>query len=102
MGSLRKANVSGSGGNDIPSGQLAFLEAIQSMVNSDNPRSTSLVVDALEFSMSETHIMQPTRERLIQSLKALLVKGIEKVIEYDENHPDFPMTGDHMENFARR
>jgi dynein heavy chain 1 len=46
--------------------------------------------------------MEPTRERLLHTLHALLVQGILLAIEFDENHPDFPMTGEHMEKFARR
>jgi dynein heavy chain 1 len=30
------------------------------------------------------------------------LSGIGLAIDYDENHPDFPMMGPHMENFARR
>jgi dynein heavy chain 1 len=32
----------------------------------------------------------------------MLIQGIVLAIEYDENHPDFPMTGEHMEKFAKR
>lgn len=31
-----------------------------------------------------------------------LQQGITDAISYDENHPDFPMTGEHMEKFAKR
>ena len=65
-------------------------------------RTTSFVADALEFALSREHIMAPTRERLLTTLKALVVQGIEEAIEYDENHPDFPMSGEHMEKFAKR
>ena len=46
--------------------------------------------------------MRPTRERCLVSLKALLVQGISQVITYNEMHPDFPMTGDHLDLFSKR
>ena len=64
--------------------------------------ASSLVADALEFALSSVHVMEATRERLLHTFKALLLQGIGLTIEYDENHPDFPMTGEHMEKFAKR
>lgn len=46
--------------------------------------------------------MGMSREGLLRSLKALLIRGIRLAIEYDEGHPDFPMTSQHMDNFAKR
>jgi len=102
--SLRKMIFSGnvSGSNESPPAQIAFLETIKPYIVSEDEDSTSLVLDALEFSLAQDHIMNPTRERLLVSLKALLIRGIEQAIEYDENHPDFPMGGEHMENYSKR
>lgn len=103
MGELRKENFAAeSSSGDIPSSQISFLDTIQDFVISRDSRSTSLCADALEFSLSKSHIMEVSREGLIKSLRALLGKGIRLAIEYDENHPDFPMTGQHMDNFAKR
>ena len=106
MGELRTeyiAEDSSLSGDIITSSQISFLDAIQGLVISQDSRSTtSLVADALEFSLSKSHIMEISREGLLKSLNSLLVKGIRLAIEYDENHPDFPMTGQHMDNFAKR
>lgn len=106
MGELRTENIVGDSNlsaDAIPSTQLSFLDAIQGLVVSQDARSTSLVADALEFALSnKEHIMKTSREGLLKSLKSLLVKGIGLAIEYDYNHPDFPMTGQHMDNFAKR
>ncbi|KAK1747403.1 dynein heavy chain [Skeletonema marinoi] len=103
---LRSENLSGDNnlvsGDGIPSAQISFLDAVQGYFVSEDSRSTPLVADALEFGLSETHIMDISREGLLRSLKSLVIKGIELAIEYDENHPDFPMTGQHMDNFAKR
>jgi dynein heavy chain 1, cytosolic len=84
----------------IPTAQVEFLNAIKSHVISE--RTSSLVIDALEFSLKETHVMEPTNGRLFHTLRAMLVQGIVLAIEYNENHPDFPMAGEHMEKFAKR
>lgn len=105
MGELRTENIAGDGNlsrDAVPPSQISFLDAIEGLVLSQDSRSTSLVADALEFSLAKSHIMEISREGLIKSLRSLVVTGIRLVIEYDENHPDFPMTGLHMDNFAKR
>jgi dynein heavy chain 1 len=102
MQTLAKEDLSGDRGGDkeIPAAQTHFLSAIRPLVVSD--RTSSLVIDALDFAMSQTHVMDATRERLLHTFKALLLQGIGLAIAYDENHPDFPIAGDHMEKFAKR
>ncbi|KAL7555016.1 hypothetical protein ACHAWF_018608 [Thalassiosira exigua] len=105
LGELRTENVAGDGnlsGDAVPSAQVSFVDAIEGMVISDDPRSPSLVAETLEFALSKSHIMDMSREGLLKSLKSLLVKGICLAIEYDEGHPDFPIVGQHMDNFAKR
>ena len=46
--------------------------------------------------------MPPSRGRLLLSLFSMLGKGVAAVVEYDENHPDFPMEDEHLEKFALR
>lgn len=91
LGEVRSENLIGAETGDlsaIPSAQVSFLDAIQSMVVSDDPKASSLVQDALDFALSsEGHIMDITREGLLKSLRSLIVKGIGLAIEYDENHP---------------
>lgn len=85
----------------IPQGQTSFLDSIKHFLVPKDEESSSLMTESLLFALGQNHIMKPTRERLITSLKALLSKGITKVIDYDENHPDFPMSGDHLNKFAK-
>jgi dynein heavy chain 1, cytosolic len=101
IGILEHSDIVGDStpGQDFPAAQINFLNCIKPLVLSE--RTSSLVVDALDFSLKESHVMEPSRNRLLNSLQALLVQGIGMAIEYDENHPDFPMTGEHMEKFAR-
>jgi len=99
--SLRYTDITGES-RDIPSAQVSFLDSARPMILSEDELSNSLVADALEFAIAQEHIMLPTRERLLASLRALLIQGIKQVIEYDENHPDFPINGVHLDNFVKR
>ena len=47
--------------------------------------SKSYVTQALELAEEENHVMQFSRIRVLEALFALLRKGVEKVIEKDEN-----------------
>eukprot|EP00522_Entomoneis_paludosa_P000277 CAMPEP_0172474334 /NCGR_PEP_ID=MMETSP1065-20121228/69303_1 /TAXON_ID=265537 /ORGANISM="Amphiprora paludosa, Strain CCMP125" /LENGTH=4205 /DNA_ID=CAMNT_0013232513 /DNA_START=82 /DNA_END=12699 /DNA_ORIENTATION=- len=102
LGTLAKEDLVGDRSRDesAPPAQIEFLNTIKPLVVAD--RTSSLVIDALEFALQENHIMEPSRNRLFQTFGSLLVQGINQAIEYDENHPDFPMSGEHMEKFAKR
>jgi len=102
LGTLAKEDLVGDRSIDeiAPAAQIQFLSVIRSLVLSE--RTSSLVVDALDFALKEKHIMDPSRNRLFEAFRSSLIQGINLAIEYDENHPDFPMSGDHMEKFAKR
>lgn len=102
MGILEQEDLvgDGTGEKETPAAQTLFLDSIKPLLLSD--RTSSLVMDALEFALKESHVMDPSRDRLISTLRALLIQGISLCIEYDENHPDFPISGEHMEKFAKR
>lgn len=102
LGTLEKEDLVGNASRErqAPAAQLLFLNTIKPMVLAE--RTSSLVVDALDFALNEKHVMDPTRDRLLLSFRALLLQGISIAVEYDENHTDFPMTGEHMDKFAKR
>lgn len=102
LGTLSTENLLGDGSlsEGIPAAQTSFLEQVEPFFVSE--RTTSLVIDSLDFSLKHPHVMNPSRDRLLCTLKSMLIQGIVQAIEYDENHPDFPMVGEHMERFAKR
>ena len=102
VNTLSKEDLVGDRGTDqeIPPAQTNFIEATKSYMVAD--RTSPLVMDALDFALNEKHVMDATRDRLLHTFRALLVQGIGLAISYDENHPDFPMTGEHMEKFSKR
>jgi len=70
--SLRKRNFGSNGvlvsGSSPSTAQAAFLDTIEPMFSSrDDGSNSTLVSDALEFSLSQVHIVPPTRERLLET-----------------------------------
>lgn len=61
-----------------------------------------VVKTALKFALGDKHIMETERGRLLETFFSLMARGIALALEYDESHPDFHMSGDHMERFANR
>lgn len=49
-----------------------------------------------------THVMEFTRMRCLEALFALIRKGIDNIIEYNENHADFPLEIGQIENFMKK
>lgn len=98
--SMKDLSGDRNGDEDIPAAQANFLDAVRPLLIPD--RTSSLVMDALEFALAEEHVMEATRERLLHTFKALMLQGIGLAISYDENHPDFPMSGEHMDKFSKR
>lgn len=102
IGTLEKEDLIGDPSSDrqVPVAHGLFLNCIKPWVLTE--RTSSLVFDALEFALNESHVMAPTRDRLLVSFRALLLQGISAAVEYDETHPDFPMSGEHMDKFSKR
>lgn len=93
-------SVDKSGSDTVPAAQTNFLACIRPLVIPET--TNSLVMEALDFAIKEEHVMEATRERLLHTFRALMVQGIGLAVAYDENHPDFPIVGEHMEKFAKR
>jgi dynein heavy chain 1 len=92
----------GDSGSSTSPTQLAFIAAVRPYFISSLGDSSSLVSDMLSLALTLKHIMPPTRGRLLTTLSCLLQRGIDQAIEYDENHIDFPMAGEHMSGFAKK
>ena len=53
--------------------------------------SNGLVVKCLEFAFKQEHIMDFTRMRALESLFSMIHQGVRNVLQYNQQHPDFPM-----------
>ena len=58
-----------------------------------------LIVRVMDYANSLEHIMDFTRLRVIGAMLSLLNKGITNIIEYNEAHPDFPMSTERIEKY---
>jgi len=56
----------------------------------------NLVQKALEAVEKYTHVMEFTKIRVIESMFALLRRGTTNIIEYNDNHSEFPMSDEQI------
>jgi dynein heavy chain 1, cytosolic len=62
-----------TGGGETPVAQLLFVQSVRPLVLPD--RSSSHVLDALEFSMAEDHIMVTGRDRFLFTQGAAVTRN---------------------------
>lgn len=58
-----------------------------------------LVIRALEYAMTQEHIMDFTRLRALSSLFSMLNQGIRNALQFNQQHPDFPIPPEQMEQY---
>ena len=66
---------------------------------------TSLMLSLLNWSLNSknvSHVMEVTRVSLIMSTCSLLKRGINNVLDYNENRRDFPMTNDKIIKYMKK
>ncbi|KAF8746268.1 hypothetical protein AX14_000063 [Amanita brunnescens Koide BX004] len=61
-----------------------------------------LVSSALTFAESIEHIMDFTTIRALNTLFSLLNKTVRNIIEYDNQHPDFPLSPERAEQYVTK
>jgi dynein heavy chain 1 len=61
-----------------------------------------LVSSAITFAGSIDHIMDFTETRALTTLFSLINKTVRNVVEYNLQHPDFPLTLDRMEQYVSK
>ncbi|KAL0081796.1 dynein heavy chain [Phycomyces blakesleeanus] len=81
---------------------IATQRAIAAIMVPDLSDDEGLVAKSLEFAATLEHIMDFTRMRVMSTFFSLLNKTVRNVLEYNAQHPDFPMTGDHLEGYITK
>ncbi|XP_055612109.1 dynein heavy chain, cytoplasmic isoform X2 [Uranotaenia lowii] len=61
--------------------------------------SDGLVVRCLEYAMGQEHIMDFTRLRALSSLFSMLNQGARNVLNFNHQHPDFPVPPEQLEQY---
>jgi dynein heavy chain 1 len=74
------------------------VEFIKPLFEGDN----SFGLTALAKAEVQKHVMVFTKIRVLEAAFALIRKGISKIIEYNESHPDFPLEEPIMEKFMTK
>ena len=73
------------------------VEAIRPLFDEDG-----FVTKALDFALTLPHIMEFTRIRCLESMFALIRKGISNVLDYNEAHSDFHLSDQQVENYMTK
>jgi dynein heavy chain 1 len=68
----------------------------------DDSEQPSFMTVAIESAEKATHVMDFTAIRCLEAMFALVRKGISNVIEYNENHSDFPLEREQISNYMRK
>ncbi|KAG2237733.1 dynein heavy chain [Thamnidium elegans] len=81
---------------------LATQRAIAAIMANDLSDENCLVAKCLDYASTLEHIMDFTRMRVLSTFFSLLNKTVRNVLEYNSQHSDFPMTGDHLEGYITK
>ena len=68
----------------------------------DTEGEGSLVSHALAAALQLKHVMEPSRQRLVDSMFSLVARGVCYVLEYNDRHAQFPMTPEHLDKFISK
>ncbi|RIB15450.1 dynein heavy chain and region D6 of dynein motor-domain-containing protein [Gigaspora rosea] len=77
--------------------QYAISNILSKHMNKDG-----LVTRSLIQAEKLDHIMNFTHMRVLNTLRSLLNKTIRNIIEYHNQHPDFPMTAEELERYVTK
>lgn len=68
----------------------------------DETESTSFVSRALNMAAGLPHIMEFTTIRCLESFFALVRRGVTNVIDYNDNHSDFPLSDEQVSAYMNK
>ncbi|KAL3076768.1 hypothetical protein niasHS_011505 [Heterodera schachtii] len=89
-----------SGGN---ANRLLNIQIICENTLSMHMDANGLVPLCLEFAVEQLeHIMEPTRQRLLQTFFSMLSFSVKQLVQYDSDHPDSPPSDEQIANFISR
>ena len=76
------------------------VEAILPMF--DDSDSPGFMTRTIDYAETLPHIMDFTRIRCLESFFALVRRGISNVVDYNENHSDFPLSDGQVANYMSK
>lgn len=75
--------------------QRDFTDILQPYFQSDG-----IVLKTLEFAKFQDHIMDFTKMRALNSLFSLINQGARNVLNYNQQHQDFPLSAQQVEQYV--
>nr|CDI53148.1 cytoplasmic dynein heavy chain 1 [Melanopsichium pennsylvanicum 4] len=92
--------AAGSGDGEVGADllvQRTVADALEPMFEDEG-----LVNGALEFARTVPHIMDFTEARALSTLFSLINKSIRNILDYNAQHPDFPLNPEQIEAYSTR
>ena len=68
----------------------------------DDSEDQSFITRVLELAGSQPHIMEFTRIRVLEAFFCLMRKGISNVIQYNDDHSDFPLEAGQVGSYMKK
>ena len=99
---LTGQSTTGDDNEQTLSTTIALQRLIVQILKPHFQHENSLVIKALDFALSQEHIMDFTRLRPLNSLFSMLNQGIRNILKYNQTHPDFPMSQQQIELYITR
>jgi dynein heavy chain 1 len=65
-------------------------------------KNAGFVFQALELAKDKEHVMEFSIIRHLEALFALIRKGVNRIVEYNEHNPDFPLDDSIMSKFIKK
>lgn len=65
-------------------------------------KDSGFVYQALELAKDKEHVMEFSVIRHLEALFALIRKGVERIVEYNEHNPDLPLEESSITNFIKK
>jgi dynein heavy chain 1, cytosolic len=104
LNTLRRENTSTLSSGGFGSDSTIQKEILDRYLDALTPYFSvgGLVDISLNFSLSQTHVMEARSGRLLTSLHALLLRGVVSLIEYSENGGGSTLSDIHIESYSTK
>jgi dynein heavy chain 1 len=95
---FKKFNPNETSAPELSSATLLAQQDIAALIE-PHLDDGQFVCSALSFALEQEHIMEFTRFRALKTLFSMLSNTVRSVINYNNNHPDNNMKGDHLRDY---
>ncbi|KAJ9657280.1 dynein heavy chain [Neophaeococcomyces mojaviensis] len=90
-------NLNAQSGSQAQAAQSLVVDILRTLITRDE-----FLLKALNEAKKHKHIMEFTAARVLDSFFSLLAKTLRTVLQYNMNHPDYPLDEEQLENFVSK